>query len=72
MEDGVGGQRGGSEKILAATFSPAFPDTIQPQDTKNVCKRGLIVSIFSGMFTSHDEVFLVLERGLRLNLSPST
>lgn len=49
---------GGFGEILAATSSPAFLSTIQPRDTGNVCIMGLIVSIFSGMFISHDEVFL--------------
>ena len=33
----LGGQIGGFEEILAVTSSPAFPDTIQTRDTKNVC-----------------------------------
>lgn len=33
----LGGQIGGFEEILAVNSSPAFPDTIQTRDTKNVC-----------------------------------
>ena len=33
----LGGQIGGLEEILAVNSSPAFPDTIQTHDTKNVC-----------------------------------
>lgn len=48
----------GFGEILAVTSSPAFLSPIQLRDTGNVCIMDLTVSIFSGMFISHDEVFL--------------